>query len=258
MMNYDEVIAMQSPLIRELEEKIKAFVSSIPKEQLRAILLSGSVARGDYYPGELGGNVDLVVMKDDASSLSAADLFGENVDPGIPYHCIREDDVGYQILFCEFITVERFKRLGEPRKYALLESRALWQKDGCYTEESRAIGGYANSEIAGCLDSSREYISYLLSEYKTDRWRRRQAYPQLHANLNVALQRFVDCLYYRNGKYAPAEERRLYYSYTLPQTPDGYSELINRAFEQNMLSYDDYLRRERLFKQELLSFIALT
>jgi len=258
MMNYDEVIAMQSPFIRELEERITAFVSSIPKEQLRAILLSGSVARGDYYPGELGGNADLVVMKDDGSSLSAEELFGENIDPGIPYHRIREDAVGYQILFREFVTVERFKPLGEPRKYALLESRALWQKDRCYTEELRAIGEFAKNEIARYLDSSREYISYLLSEYKTDRWRRRQAYPQLHANLNTALQRFVDCLYYKNGKYAPAEDRKLYYSYTLPQTPDGYGELISRVFEQRMMSYDDYLRRERLFKNELLSFITLT
>ena len=65
----------------------------------------------------------------------------------------------------------------------------------------------------------------------------------------------VYCLYYKNNSYAPAEDRQLYYSLTLPNLPDNYESLICELKNQNTTSEEDYNRREDLFKKTLLEFI---
>ena len=65
----------------------------------------------------------------------------------------------------------------------------------------------------------------------------------------------IYCLYYKNNSYAPAEDRQLYYSLTLPNLPANYESLICELKNQNTTSEEDYDRREELFKKTLLEFI---
>ncbi|MBN2354211.1 MAG: hypothetical protein JXD23_16705 [Spirochaetales bacterium] len=144
----------QNAFINDIAARANEFIKSIPKRELEVILLSGSAARGDYYPGR------------------------------------------------------------------------------------------------NCLG----YIGYLLSDYTKDRWERREAFPQLHANLNTALRAAIKCLYYIHGKYAAPEDRRLYYNCELERLPRNYEKTIEDLFRQEINSESDYRRREALFRKGLLSF----
>ena len=65
----------------------------------------------------------------------------------------------------------------------------------------------------------------------------------------------LQCMYYVNGKYSPAEDRRLYYSYSLDKLPDNYEETMHETYRQDITSEDDYFRRETLFNEVLLDFV---
>ncbi len=250
-----DVKSMQLALTSALSAKAVEFVAGLPKDELQAVLLSGSCARGDYFPGEYGAKIDLTIMKRKGSALSAEALLGKNEDPEIPYHCVSSAGEGYQVAFHELMDADGFRKLGEAKKFALMESKILWESDGVYSRQLGLIKGIASeeqkSEKAQCLS----YIGYLLSDYKVDRWTRREAYPQLHANLNTAIGSALKCLYYANVKYAPAVDRRMYYSYSLERLPSGYGNLMRELFRQDIDSESDYSRREKLFRKFFLAFL---
>lgn len=233
----------------------RRFIDSIDKTSIQTILLSGSVARGDFYPGKYGGMTDLTVMKKPGTDITAEMLFGPDDEPDIPYHCITVNDAHYQILFLDFVDCETFKRFDEARKYAFLESKILWDEDDKYAKELDAIEKYSRVDQNKLLDSCLGYIGYLLSDYKKDRWYRREAFCQMHENLNTSVRMILQCMYYVNGKYAPAEDRRLYYSYSLGKLPGNYEETMHEMYRQEITSEDDYFRRETLFNEVLLDFV---
>ena len=260
MKNKNEIIKQQKDFINEMKTAASNFVASINKAELQTILLSGSVARGDYFPkkkenGEYIGDVDLIIMRKPGSTVTAEDLFGPNQDPGIPYHCVKIDKVWFAIWFVDFITVEQFSHYDEARKFSILEAEILYDEDKLYETELAKINQLKIEECQKELQNKTWYIGYLLSDYKTDRWRRRGAFLQLHDNFNTALRMAIYCLYYKNNSYAPAEDRQLYYSLTLPNLPDNYESLICELKNQNTTSEEDYNRREDLFKKTLLEFI---
>ncbi|HHT97253.1 MAG TPA: hypothetical protein GXZ90_05100 [Clostridiales bacterium] len=231
------------------------FINFIDKTELQTILLSGSIARGDFYPGKFGGMIDLIVMKNNGSTLTPESLFGKDEEPDIPYHCITVNKTHFQILFIDFIDYKAFQSFDEPRKFAFLESKILWDRDNKYNNELQIIEKYAridqNKQLASCLG----YINYLLSDYKKDRWYRREAFTQMHENLNTSIRLMIQCLYYINNSYSPAEDRRLYYSYTLKKLPQNYEVNINELFKQDILSEADYSRREKMFNSIFMEFV---
>ncbi|MBN1617577.1 MAG: hypothetical protein JW875_09740 [Spirochaetales bacterium] len=253
--NKETVVKKQASLVNGLIASTREFVNSLDKSEIQTILLSGSVARGDYYPGKYGGMVDLTVMKKPGSNILPEQLFGQDEEPDIPYHCVTVDNAHYQILFTEFVDYRLFQTFEEPRKFALMESVLLWDKDDAYRKELEIIHKYSILDIKKRLDESIGYIEYLLSEYKIDRWYRRDAFLQLHENLNSSIRIMIQCLFYKNSVYAPAEDRRLYYSFSLKYVPPKYEELINRLYAQELASESDYMRREKLFRNDFLSFL---
>lgn len=255
MKKKDYIIQLQKDYINSIKEQVISFINQLPKNKIQSILLSGSVARGDYQPGYLGGKVDLTIMKKNGSSISADELFGPDEDPGIPFHCINWNGIGYQIAFHDPINCDYFIRLDESKKFALLESIILYDSDNEYLKNLELIKQInpveQNNELNKCIS----YSEYLLSEYKRDRWFRRDAFLQLHENLNISIRLMIKCLFYINGKYAPAEDRRLYYSLSLEKIPNDYDELILKLNNQITNSESDYLQREKLFKETLAKFV---
>ncbi len=261
MKNKKEIIEQQHDFISEMKAAAVRFTDSIDKSEIETILLSGSVARGDFFPrkdagGEYVGMVDLIVMRRQGSSLSAEVLFGPNQDPAIPYHCVKIGNVWFAIWFTDFIRAEDFVHFDEARKFSVLEALPLYDKHACYEAELIKINKIKTEECRQELRNKTAYIHYLISDYKTDRWRRRGAFLQLHENLNTAIRMAVCCLYYKNNSYAPAEDRQLYYSLTLPLLPENYDALISELKNQDTASEADYQRREALFRNWLLDFIA--
>ncbi len=253
MKKLSEIKLRQKEFIDQCRVKANNFIDSIECGNLEVILLSGSVARGDFMPGKFGGMIDLTVMKPKDSTVGAEDIFGKDEEPDIPYHCVKYSGEWFQIAFHDFITENDFNRLDESKKFALLESEILWERDGIYSDMMNKI------DLGEKLDSEKKrgigYINYLISDYKKDRWISREGYPQLHSNLSLAIQVAIRCLFYVNCKYAPAEDRRLYYSYDLTELPSGYSGVIGEIFRQDIYSYKDYTRREKVFIEEFLPFL---
>lgn len=245
----------QSDFIRDLVVSTNEYINSLDKKELQAILLSGSVSRGDYYPGEFGGMVDLIVMKRPGSAVTAEEIFGKDEEPEIPYHCVTWNGIGYQIHFADFIGQDAFFALDEARKYSLLESRILWDVDGAYENALRGAGDDIREDQNRMLGNCLGFINYLLSDYKKDRWLRRDAFNQLHENLNTSIRLMIQCLYYINDKYSPAEDRRLYYSYSLANIPGEYDRKIRKLYKEDMASRSNYLGREKLFRKWFLDFV---
>lgn len=90
MKKLEDVILQQKDFIQDLKSKTNEFINSLDKTHLQTILLSGSVSRKDYFPGEMGGMVDLTVVRKQNSNASAESVFGKDEEPHIPYHCVTK------------------------------------------------------------------------------------------------------------------------------------------------------------------------
>ena len=199
--------------------------------------------------------VDLIVIRKKGSSIKAEDVFGPDQEPQIPFHCVKVNNLWYEILFTDFIDADTFTSYDEPKKFSVLESQILYDPNGSYKNELEKIKEYAREDLKNSLNNSLGYIHYLLSDYKKDRWYRRDAFIQLHENLNTAIRAGIRALYYLNGFYSPAEDRAIYYSHSLQKLPEKYEELIVQVCNQKTDSEEDYFRREKIFMDNIVGFI---
>ena len=78
MKNLNEMKARQKDFVGHLRGLTEKYVAGLEKEKIQTILLSGSVARGDYFPGKLGGYVDLIVMTKEPN-FDANTVFGKDI-----------------------------------------------------------------------------------------------------------------------------------------------------------------------------------
>lgn len=260
MKNKEAIIERQKEFIQEIKNKVSDFINSIDKSEIETILLSGSLSRGDFFPrikdgGDIDGMVDLIVMRKKGSSIKAEDVFGPDQEPPIPFHCVKVNNLWYEILFTDFIDADTFTSYDEPKKFSVLESQILYDPNGSYKNELEKIKEYAREDLKNSLNNSLGYIHYLLSDYKKDRWYRRDAFIQLHENLNTAIRAGIRALYYLNGFYSPAEDRAIYYSHSLQKLPEKYEELIVQVCNQKTDSEEDYFRREKIFMDNIVGFI---
>ena len=254
------IIEHQKDFIQGVKDKISDLINKIDKSEIESILLSGSVSRGDFFPrqkenGEYDGMADLIVMRKKGSNISAEDIFGPDLDPPIPYHCIKTGSLWIAILFTDFIDTDNFSHFDEARKFSVLESQILYDPNNSYRRELGRINQFVKGDLQKHFNDSLGYIHYLISNYKKDRWLRREAFVQLHENLNTAIRAGVRALFYLNGFYSPAEDRALYYSYSLPKLPENYAEVISKVCNQNTDSEEDYFRREKVFMEKIVAFI---
>ena len=255
MKSKTEIAEQQQSFIDALKQKTIDFLYTIDKSEIETILLSGSVARGDYFPGQFDGMIDLTVMKKSGSEAAPDEIFGKNEDGDIPFHCIKRDGIWYEINFIDFINAEAFKKLKIPERNALLESKILYDPNHKYEDELMNINIWSQVDLKKLLHEEFRYIIYLLGDYKVDRWNRRQAYIQMNENLNAAIRTAIHCLYYINGLYWSAEDRNLYYSLSLEKIPENYSRIIMELCTQKPDNESDYFHRESLFKSEIMRFI---
>ena len=205
--------------------------------------------------GDINGMVDLIVMRKKGRSVTAEDIFGPDQDPPIPYHCVKVDGLWYAILFTDFIDTEMFSHFDEPRKFSVMESQILYDPDNSYKNEFEKINQFVKEDLKKNLDGALGYIHYLISDYKKDRWYRREAFIQMHENLNTAIRAGVRALFYLNGFYSPAEDRAIYYSHSLPKLPENYAKIISKACNQKTDSEKDYFKREKIFMEKIVGFI---
>jgi len=254
MYKLSEMIDKQKDYVKQMKIHADDFIKWIDKKDIETILLSGSVSRGDYCPGPNGGMIDLIVMKKNESKITVEDVFGKNENPDIPYHCKKWNGEWFAILFTEFIDCNKFAELNEPRKFSVMESKILYDPEGKYGNEIKLIKKFVKNDLKDKLKKTVNYLQYIIG--KDARWEIRRAYPHMHNNLNIAIELGICSLYYLNGKYAPADDRKLYYTYELKKLPNNYEKLLEKLFEQKINSKNDYERRKKLFKEEFLPYFV--
>ncbi len=260
MKRKEVIIEQQKDFIANLKNKTVEFINSIDKSEIETILLSGSLSRGDFFPrikdgGNIDGMVDLIVMRKNGSKITAEDVFGPDQEPPIPFHCVKVNNLWYEILFTDFIDIDTFTKYDEPKKFSVLESQILYDPNDSYKNELEKINQFVKEDLKNNLNNSLGYIHYLVSDYKKDRWYRRDAFIQLHENLNTAIRAGIRALFYLNGVYSPAEDRAIYYSHSLPKIPENYAEVISQTCNQDTDSEEDYFRREKIFMEKIVGFI---
>lgn len=248
MKTLDVIRCEQRDYIKHCEFKTKRFLNSLELDSIDIVLISGSVARGDSLPGKFGGMIDITTVKSLGSNKTAEEIFGKDEDPDIPYHCVRYLGQWFQILYSDHTLIDDFHNLSEARKFAILESKVVIDRSNQYSNFLQEMEQQLPAIFIKEREKGLETINYLLSDYKVDRWKRREAYPQLHMNLNRAIEVAVKCLFYKNNQFAPAEDRRLYYSYTLESVDKNFPYLISTLYKQDITSLKDYYRREKLFQ----------
>lgn len=262
MKNLKEMQVLQKDFIAGLKNLAEKYVSGLDKKNIQTVLLSGSVARGDYYPGKLGGYVDLIVMTK-GQGFDADAVLGKDVEPVIPYHCVETEIQGTRIGFAidvrTFVSVEQFKTFDEARKWSVLEAKIIYDEGGLYESELEKIHRLRDEEIKSYFEGTLFGVERLVSEYMCDKWMRRDAFVQLHENLNKAVELSIHCLYYINGSYVGPDNRLSYYTYSFKKLPGGssakYGNLMKKLMRQNIFSLRDFLRRKFLFEKQFLSWL---
>ena len=255
MYKLSDMIERQKDYVKQMRDHARKFIVSLEKEEIETILLSGSVSRGDYYPGEKGGMIDLIVMKKIGSTITAEKVFGKDEDPFIPYHCVKWNGEWFAIFYIDFINLDKFKEYIEPRKFSIMESKILYDPDERYKNELKMIRDFVKKDLETKLENTINYIKYIIGKEK--RWNRREAFPHIHNNLNIAIEAGICCLYYYNGRYAPADDRKLYYTYELKKIPKNYDNLLVEILKQDINSKEDYERRKKLFLEEFVDIIKV-
>jgi predicted nucleotidyltransferase len=254
-------------LFREIREKqldqiiacrviVNDFIGTIDTSKLKLIMLSGSVARGTYIPGEQGGAIDLIIFTKDKSYDPRSEL-GRDIEPHIPGHFIRFKDQHFQIKIYDDSYLLNFSNQSEAEKYAFLESEVLFRNDNHMDDLiNKIIVEKVPDEITELFRKAYGYSRYLLNDYKVDRWKNRNAVLQLNMNLHHALNQAIRCFFYINKTYYPAEDRALYFSLNLKKIPADLEEIYNKLLLISDDSLGNYLQRENLFKRKILGFIS--
>ena len=103
------------------------------------------------------------------------------------------------------------------------------------------------------LQKNKNNLNYIIG--KNPKWERRGAICCMHQNLNYAIHLGLKCLYYLNNKYAPADDRLLYYTFELEKLPKNYEKLLEEIAKQKYNSKKDYERRIKLFKEEFIAVL---
>lgn len=258
MKNLNEMKRRQKDFIGHLYALTEKYVSSLEKSKIQTILLSGSVARGDYFPGKFGGYVDLIVMTKEPN-FNKTSVFGKNIEPEIPYHCVETfidgKKIGFEIDIHPFVSVQEFKTFDEPRKWSILESRILYDENNLFLKELNEIESLKKTELKSYFEKTIFEIEQFIGEYVCDKWLRRAAYVQLHENLNKAIELGIRCLYYINESYAVPDNRLSYYTYSFEKLPKNYGRMMKMLMKQYISSRRDFFRRKELFEKEFLNWL---
>lgn len=258
MKNLNEIKMRQKYFVAHLCALTEKYVSALEKSKIQTILLSGSVARGDYFPGKLGGYVDLIVMTKE-QNFDKTSVFGKDIEPEIPYHCVKTfidgEKIGFEIDIHPFVSVQEFKTFGEPKKWSILESKILYDENDLFSKELSKIESLKKTELKSYFEKTLFEIEQLTGEYVCDKWLRRAAYVQLHENLNKAIELGIRCLYYINESYVAPDNRLSYYTYSFEKLPKNYERMMKMLMKQNISSRRDFFRRKELFENEFLNWL---
>lgn len=252
MITLKKVQTKQKDFVESKRKIAIKYAANLNHQNIKSVLLSGSVARKTFMPGSYGGMIDLTVIVNSKDNLDCNTIFGKDTEPDIPFHCIKYGNDAFQIKIIDQQNFEHFMDFQEPEKFAILESEVIKDSEKYFSSFQNNLEPEVKSEIEKLYNDRKGYIYYLLSDYKTERWFMRKAYLQLNQNLDIAINNYIKCLFHLNKKYVPAEDRMLYFSCNLNNLTDDFESKIEKLFIVSEISEKNYKEREEYFKKYFL------
>jgi len=166
------------------------------------------------------------------------------------------DNTFYQIKVYDEKYLINFVENNEAEKFSFFESRILLDKTKILgVTINKIYNEIVKIEISENYQRSFRYMNYLINDYKVNRWIKRKAIIQLNQNLSNAIEISIKCLFYINGKYSPAEDRALYFSFELEKKPENYKEIIIDLLLVKELTLVKYMERVKVFKDRIIEYI---
>jgi predicted nucleotidyltransferase len=195
------------------------------------VLLTGSAARGDARKGPYGLHIDLSVVVADKNDIDLTEIFGPSVEPYSPYHCV---DIEGQIFAIEVVTLKELidiRTRWEPVIFAKQESVILFDRTGLLTKWKKEIFSISDEQMH--MRAMQQYFryDYLTNDYRTEKWKHREAWMQMAQNGNEAIECYCNFLYCINGWFIPRKDWLVYLTYELPEKAPEHEELMTRLYK---------------------------
>lgn len=246
MKSFRDMKDEQREFCAELESKAFKLVQSFQRESnIGAVLLTGSVARGDARKGPYGVLVDLLLILNH-SSMDFEPVFGPDLEPEIPFYCGKVDGVDYQI---QSVQKSDFLKLPKPEDqlYALCESKILLCNDDeidTFIGENFKPFGMPRKDLA--MQNFYRF-HYLTNDYRLEKWLYREAFLQISENYHSSLICFAHFLYAINKSFIPRDDWKIYLLFDLALKPDNLEEIIE-SLQSGVRNHEDIKRVQDIIK----------
>ena len=224
------------------EDAVNQFIRT--HELIIGALLAGSVARGDARASPFGLYIDLVIVAEKRKYVNLTEVFGPNIEPYIPKHCIKFKDTGLAIELTTRKDLLDIRTRWESEIYARQESIVLYDKTG-FLQKWKAEAFTITKEQK--RDRALAYYfrsQYLVGQYRLEKWKHREAWVQLAQIGNEAVECYCSFLYCINNLFIPRKDWLAYLTYGLSEKiPDH--ELVLEEIYTSIPTEEGVDRRSR-------------
>lgn len=219
-----EVEHLRASAVRLVDRRLQ------PHKRILGVLLAGSVARGDARSGPYGVYVDLVAVAENQSDIDLTELFGPSIEPGVPKHCVKVDGTAVAFELTTTKDLSEIRTKPEAEIYARCESIILCDKTGFLQRWKDSA--FTITDEQRCRRALQWFFRYfyLVSNYRVEKWKHREAWLQLCQNGNECLECYLNFLYCINGWFIPRKDWLVYFAQELEIKARGHESLIEELY----------------------------
>jgi hypothetical protein len=232
MKTLEEIISEQTMEVDTYRKVAKRAVEHfcLREKAILGVLLAGSTARGDARKGPFGFMIDIIVVVNDRNIINLEQVFGPDVEPYLPYHCVSFEDTGLQIELSTVRELGSIRQKDESEIFAKQEAIILLDRTG-FLEEWKTTAfliSQADMKRRSLMNYFR--FQYLTDLYHQEKWSHREAWIQLAQNGNEACEYYCSFLYCINGCFIPRKDWLVYLTYSLDKRPPEHQSWIDAAY----------------------------
>ena len=199
-------------------------------QAIQGVLLTGSVARGDARKGPYGLYVDITIVANNRKDIALAEIFGPSIEPYIPKHCVVIEKVGFAFETVTMNELNSIRSCYESVIFAKQESMVLFDPHGLLAKWKQDTFALSEDDIKNRALQQYFRFDYLTNEYRTEKWKHREAWAQMIQNGNEAIECYCNFLYCINGWFIPRKDWLVYLTYDLMVKIDRHFELMNDLY----------------------------
>ena len=257
MIRFTDLCEQQKPEVQRLRSVLDAFLEEADDRLRHAegLLLTGSVARGDARIGPYGILIDLLLVEGETGPIELSEVFGEDSEPHIPFHCLQlVDKIGLAVSKSTVEGLYRIEEMSESQRFAMNESEILLDPNGSLARWKTTALRITDRDKYERAKQRYSRFRYLIGKYRYEKWADREAWVQLAQNANEAAECYCEFLCCINGTYIPRKDWLAYITYNLPIKPDDHESLMEAIYTSGL--DEEALKTKYLRYRELGSWMS--